>query len=198
MMEITIYYTAWDGKSGSHKLLTKAAGQWLSACGRPVPESFQVIVRNPNEKPYFAEMKELEFSISHSGKVWMCAFGKTAVGLDVQGTQNCRKEKVSRRFFHPEEDIWLQSKDYEPFFQVWAAKESYLKYTGAGLTGGMDGFSVVGDEGLSEKTGEVQQRHFLLTGEKLLPDYKYISGSLAVCVTAEEIGEVRWIRLAEN
>lgn len=197
-MDITIYYTMWDGKNGSHKLLTTAAGQWLSSCGRSVPEEFQIIAKGPYVKPYIGNIRELEFSISHSGTLWMCAFAKKAVGLDVQKTQNCRKDRVSGRFFHPKEDAWLASKDYEPFFQVWAAKESYLKYTGAGLTQGMDSFSVISEEGLSESTKEVQQRHFLLDGETLLSGQKLLCGPLAVCITAEEIGEVNWVLLTET
>ena len=57
--------------------------------------------------------------------------------------KKCSRRKISERFFHTDECTYLEHTDYESFFDVWAAKEAYLKYTGAGIVHGMDQESVV-------------------------------------------------------
>jgi len=96
-------------------------------------------------KPFFEEAPELSFSISHSGEYWACAFGSAPLGFDLQQHQPGRFQRLSRRFFHPEEDAWLCAHDYgeAEFFRIWTAKESWLKRTGEGLSAGLDSFSVL-------------------------------------------------------
>jgi 4'-phosphopantetheinyl transferase len=84
----------------------------------------------------------------------MCAFGGEPVGLDLQQHQNCARERIAKRFFHPAENAFLQSSGYDAFFDVWAAKESFLKYTGEGMRRPLSGFSVVSGEALSSGTEE--------------------------------------------
>jgi len=96
-------------------------------------------------KPFFSEAPDLAFSISHSGGMWACAFGDQPLGLDLQVFQDSPFERLSKRFFHPEEDQWLRSRDYgaADFFRIWTAKESWIKKTGEGLSAGLDSFSVL-------------------------------------------------------
>jgi len=98
----------------------------------------------PNGKPYFHDFPDLHFSISHSGDYWISAFGPAAVGIDLQQHIDCNVGQLSRRFFHPQENDYLSSLNYSPteFFNIWAAKESYVKYTGQGISG-FDKFSVI-------------------------------------------------------
>ena len=46
----------------------------------------------------------------------------------------CRALALARRFFTPEEAEWLRSRGEAAFFDLWCAKESWLKYTGRGLS----------------------------------------------------------------
>ena len=54
--------------------------------------------------------------------------------------------EVARRFFHPAEIQCLQNlagdAQDELFFRYWSVKESFLKYTGSGLSSPLSGFEV--------------------------------------------------------
>ena len=124
-MTVTIYYAPLpEGAGGSHRLLRRAAPQLTDG----------TLARQANGKPYFSAAPELQFSISHSGGLWACAFADAPVGLDLQLHRPCRALALARRFFAPEEAAWLQVHGEAAFFDLWSAKESWLKYTGRGLS----------------------------------------------------------------
>ena len=101
------------------------------------------IARGRGGKPYFSSIPNLHFSLSHSGDYCACAYYIQPIGLDLQIHAECRREAIARRCFHPDEYAYLQSGGFKDFFRVWATKESYVKYTGAGIAGGLDKFCVV-------------------------------------------------------
>lgn len=113
----------------SHRLLFRAAAQQL-----PGPLTLDTLAHG---KPFFREAPQLHFNISHSGGLWACAFADSPVGVDVQRHCPIRREAIARRFFCPEEVDWLRRTQYAAFFDLWTAKESYLKYTGQGLRAGL-------------------------------------------------------------
>lgn len=143
------------------------------------------IQREENGKPYFTGLPVF-FSVTHSGEYWMCVFSNNPVGIDLQrkDTKN-NGEKIARRFFHPEEVAFLEEHQWGAFFDVWAAKESYLKYTGRGIAGELGTFSVI-DEGVWKKTIE----GIPLQQSKEFPHYSLFicggTGREIVTVTAEE------------
>lgn len=152
-MDITIYYYKYgtEVQRESHRLLTKAAED-MYGMGE------YELAKVPGGKPFFVNHPEIHFSISHSGEYWTCAFSKEEVGLDLQIEEHRHRiEKISKRFFAPEEQEYLEKCNYAEFYDVWAAKEAYLKYTGEGLAKGLGNHSVVRDGRL----GGV-----FLTGEK--------------------------------
>ena len=205
MENLTIYYSKWDGKHGSHDLLKKAAAHWCSCHGYITGHEqgkekglfFKIVQEDKWKKPYFDEPEGIEFSISHSGDLWMCAISDTPVGLDIQEENSCKRERISRRFFHPKETQWLAEQNYRDFFRVWAAKESYVKYIGEGLVYGMEKFCVVDAHGLADHVETAWQQHFLV---KLLtdmePEFCEEPGAevLALCLTTAEkrTGKVRF------
>lgn len=191
-MDVTIYYTGWNGKKGSHDLLLAAAKDWLREQDRQ-DQTGDLVLKDPGtyKKPYFLSPGDIAFSISHSGKLWMCAFGNRELGLDVQGDQKCSPGRLSKRFFHPEENLWLQQNAYRDFLQIWAAKESYLKYTGEGLTRGMDFFTTADENGLKTETQGVMQKHFQITWKS-----EGKNETAAVCVTGKQIDQVCWRKLS--
>ena len=93
-------------------------------------------------KPYLPEYPEIHFSISHSGDYWACAFAPVEIGLDLQEVTGVNGDRIAKRFLHPEEYEWLSHVGFDRFCLIWAHKESYLKYTGEGLVGGLDSFSL--------------------------------------------------------
>ncbi|HIZ08191.1 MAG TPA: 4'-phosphopantetheinyl transferase superfamily protein [Candidatus Eubacterium avistercoris] len=190
-MDVMIYYTGWDGKNGSHRLLLEAAADWLREQDRTDQiDALALMDPGTYQKPYFSSPSDIGFSISHSGNFWMCAFGRGELGLDVQGSQKCSPKRLAERFFHPKEAEWLERNGYRDFLQVWTAKESYLKYTGEGLTAGMDFFSTADANGLRGQIRGAAQRHFWLTWSS-----KETGDRAAVCITGKTIGQIGWKQL---
>lgn len=148
MDKINIYYTEWkekDDRISSHELAEMALSDYLSQKKRTLP-AVRTWKRRPDPKrgkPYIEELSDVHFSISHSGEYWMCAVSDAEVGLDIQIESQVKREKLAKRFFHPQEITWLDTNGYDKFCLIWAKKESWLKYTGQGLGGGLSSFSVV-------------------------------------------------------
>ena len=121
------------------------------------------IRKGPWGKPFFhSPFEDIYYSFSHSGRFEAVLMADIVVGLDIE--DSARKEarksdnliKIAERFFTEEEYNWVRSgangklltADRKPniinaFFAVWTAKESYVKYTGKGLTHGLHNFSVL-------------------------------------------------------
>ena len=129
-------------------------------------------------KPYFPEYPWLHFSISQSGGVWACAMAAQEVGLDLQQHTKGRREHISKRFFHPLENEYLKKNNYRDFFDVWAAKESYVKFTGSGIGEDFGGFSAASEDGLAKEINGIQLRSIPFS-----PDY-------SLCLCAKEIENV--------
>lgn len=150
-MQIYLYYRKWDGRTPeSHTLLNLAAEQYLKTRGRECPWSFSLAYQDNStgsRKPYFKDMQDVHFSISDSGDYWACAFAPREIGLDIQKIQKVKAERISKRFFHPLEVEWLTENGWDQFFRIWTRKESYIKYTGRGMSDGLNGFSVISPEG---------------------------------------------------
>jgi len=175
--DFSVFVSPFKEPDTSHGLLARAA-MLYTGCGGEAP----AIACDPQGKPYFPGLPAVCFSLTHSGPWWMCAFGGEPVGLDLQQHQPCAREKLSRRFFHPDEDAFLRRGRYEDFYAVWAAKESYIKFTGQGMSRSLSGFTVVSGGALAAETEGVQLR-FLPS----LPGY-------SLCLCARRIGEVRVLR----
>ncbi len=92
------------------------------------------IERRKGGKPYFP-LLELEFSLSHSEELWMCAFSEGPCGLDVQKIRPCSWEKIAERHFGKQELRYAELFGEEGFFQLWVRKEALGKYTGKGFFG---------------------------------------------------------------
>lgn len=130
--------------------------QWLyqavADCGYPevTPETCPV-ERTETGKPYFASCPQIHFSISHSKEYWACAVADQPVGLDLQYHKQGRLEQIPGRFFHPQEAAWLERQTSpEAFFQIWTAKESYVKWTGQGIDRHFREFCVAEETGLRD------------------------------------------------
>ena len=94
------------------------------------------IGKGPKGKPYLLHYPHIHFNISHSGDYVACAVGKEPLGLDIQIhlDKDCRR--IARRIMNPAEWYAYEASGFqkEYFYQCWTRKESYLKYTGEGIT----------------------------------------------------------------
>ncbi len=91
-----------------------------------------------NGRPFFENCDRLDFSISHSNELVVCALSVDSgkVGVDTEKSESTiRKEKqplFAGRFFAGNERELL-SADPKRFSEIWTRKESYLKWVGTGL-----------------------------------------------------------------
>lgn len=173
---IPIYLTAHTAPS--HTLLARAA-----ALSTGLPEAdFGALHTLPGGKPVFSRHPALQFSLSHSGDLWACAFSDAPVGLDIQKIVEKPVERLSRRWFHPAETAYLEAHGFSRFFEVWCAKESVVKYLGTGIDGSFQKFAAADENGLLAGVGDVQ----------LLP-FSPAEGYCG-CLAAERREEIRLIR----
>lgn len=104
------------------------------------------VVKGEHGKPYVKESDTPAFfNLSHSGDYIVCVVSSHEVGVDIERKGKLRME-VARRFFHPSEVRVLDKAPAEQreelFFCYWSVKESFLKYTGSGLSSPLSSFEV--------------------------------------------------------
>jgi len=93
-------------------------------------------------KPFFTNIEDLHFNISHSGSEVAIAFSAKPVGFDIELLDRKRDFRaIADRFFTNEESSEVKSaEEYgnELFVRIWTAKEAMLKLSGEGLSGGLN------------------------------------------------------------
>lgn len=97
-----------------------------------------------NGKPY-AVNSNINFNLSHSEGYALCVCGTENVGCDIEKIKSCN-EKVAKRFFCENEYDALKSSENASldFTRFWVLKESVLKFSGEGITGGLDSYDFSG------------------------------------------------------
>lgn len=138
--------------------------------------SGDMVEAEENGKLYLPGVNDFFFSLSHSGEYAACVIGDVPVGVDIQ-KKRATKANLAKRFFKWEEAERIakepeKSKD-DLFFRYWTGKESYLKLTGQGFSGGLDSFLVDLDEMVIVDNYN-HNREIFLKEYKCLEDY-YIS-----------------------
>lgn len=111
------------------------------------------IKRKEKGKPFLESPLGVYVSATHSGEYCMIAVSDQEIGIDLQTHERLRGEtandsderclKLSNRFFHPEEYELVKLNVKQNFFDVWSAKESYVKYTGEGIDDNFWTYSVL-------------------------------------------------------
>lgn len=84
-----------------------------------------------NGKP-FLKAESLYFNLSHSDGFVCCALGEREVGLDAEKIKPV-KESLINKVLAENERKTLKEKDGD-FIRFWTLKESFLKYSGSGIT----------------------------------------------------------------
>lgn len=158
--EIIIYMAA-DTRADREQRLAACLEDYVKRAGLVFPGPVEVF-RNPSRKPK-TNFDEIQFSVSHSGDVWACGVSGRPLGVDVElHRESCMAERIARRFFHPEEYRYLEQLGFstEAFFSLWTAKESYVKYTGEGISSLYSSFSSVEAGKLAGEINGIKYRHF--------------------------------------
>ena len=85
---------------------------------------------------------QLQFNLSHSEEMAICGLTLTSrIGVDLEKMRAMKDlNSLTKRFFCAREhELVEKSAEKEKlFFQLWTAKEAYLKALGTGISGGLD------------------------------------------------------------
>lgn len=123
-------------------------------CG--VSEESIVFGKNENGKP-FAQNLDVQFNISHSEDMVVCVVADNPVGIDVEKIRQIDL-KVAKRVYTQDEIDYLYGGDetaiLERFFELWTAKEAYLKFLGCGIVDKLNEMYVNTENVLVQKDGE--------------------------------------------
>jgi 4'-phosphopantetheinyl transferase len=119
------------------------------------------VVTHPGGKPFFINIPDLHFSLSHTGNNVALVFSRSPVGFDMEKSER-RIDflALAKRFFTATEvaAIVEAGNDAGPFFlELWTAKEAILKLEGTGISGGLDRARI-----LSESEGHLDGRSVYL------------------------------------
>jgi len=97
---------------------------------------------HPCGKPFFADIPDLHFSLSHTEAEVALAFSRSPVGFDME--KSGRRSDflaVAKRFFTADEVTALEAGGASigtGFLELWTAKEAVLKLEGTGISGGLE------------------------------------------------------------
>lgn len=108
-----------------------------------VPDAFR-ISRHEHGKPFFLNMPQVHFSVSHSDDIFAFAISDSPVGVDIQRLKHRADERercrrIAARFFHPEEISAMGERSdtlgdtVAAFYKIWCGKEAYVKLSGTGI-----------------------------------------------------------------
>lgn len=114
--------------------------------GRP-PASLTLAVAELG-KPALADVPDVHFNLSHSGRLALVAVARSEVGIDVERWSDrvAVAALASRVFSRVEcralETLATPDDVRAGFYAAWTRKEAYMKATGHGITRGFDHFDV--------------------------------------------------------
>jgi len=133
MNQVYIYDGSFDKGDLGWMLVREAA----SRCGfeLDLPYDFEEaeIRRTDKGKPFFVDIP-VEFSLSHSGVMWMCMFSDRPCGLDLQVVEEKRDyTKIVKHRYTPEEQHYVDLWGREGFYDIWVRKEAFGKCMGTGI-----------------------------------------------------------------
>lgn len=130
-----------------------------------------------NGKPYFPELPNVNFSLSHSGNMAICVFSEKSVGIDCEHISRKVDTKTLNRFFDAESILNYSGKELD----LWVVKESLAKLSGKGLL-------------IEGKTDTVPyfDKDFCISGKYL---QKFILEDHIVCVASETATDFKVIKV---
>ena len=110
-----------------------------------------VFYKNPYGKPYLKSNQEFYFNISHSGDFVVAAIDNGEVGIDTEQVVWIEDYMgIAQKYFAEAEFTYIESgacDSLSRFYEIWTAKESYIKCTGKGLSIPLKSFSIKAEGG---------------------------------------------------
>ena len=128
-----------QGKTrGRERLLSRALAGASIAHVRGKASNTIHLHRSPHGRPQWADGASLEFNVSHSRDLMVCALADLPhLGIDVEHKKRRVNLDVARRFFSARETAWLEAlppwDQAGAFLRLWTLKEAYVKAVGEGM-----------------------------------------------------------------
>jgi 4'-phosphopantetheinyl transferase len=128
-------------------ILRQLLGNYLKVSPRSLTFTY-----SDRGKPQLETDISLQFNISHSQDYALFGFTLNhLIGVDIEYRRSMPDAlKIAQRFFSPREYKLLEEVAIEQqsklFFQLWTAKEAYLKGTGSGLSGSLSSVEICLDQ----------------------------------------------------
>lgn len=105
------------------------------------------IKRGEHGKPYVLNLPA-HFNVSHSGKYTILAISDKPIGIDIEIIEEF-SAILAKKLFNEDELSYIagngpsrkKSEMQRSFYEIWTAKEAYLKYLGSGISGGVNTLS---------------------------------------------------------
>jgi len=137
MNQIYIYDGYFEKGEGGWPLIRAAAARYGAEKGMNADFETAELIRSDSGKPFFVDIP-VEFSLSHSGMMWMCMFSDRPCGLDVERVDGDRDwAAIARRRYTPEEQHYVELWGIEGFYEIWVRKEAFGKCNGGGIFASM-------------------------------------------------------------
>ena len=179
-------------------ILRQLLGAYLAINPRTVDFSY-----GEKGKPTLSNVTELQFNISHSQASALLGFSlEHLIGVDLEYQRGLTDAlKIAQRFFSPRESRMLQETAPEQqeklFFQLWTAKEAYLKALGIGLSGSLAGVEIAFDSNQSPYLFSLQEKSVAISDWSLYsctPITNYL-GAIALNpkISAQQVNFWHWL-----
>ncbi len=136
--KVSSHFISTDGEKLSHRKESLLARLLLCRTleERGIGEFY--VEYKDGEKPRLVSDKDIYFNISHSGNFVLLTLSGSEIGCDIQEIR-AYNPKVARRHYCENETRLIEDADSKDdiFIRFWALKESILKLTGKGISGGL-------------------------------------------------------------
>ena len=209
-MDVYVYISELPEGYSTQNYVNLAVGEYLKLPNetqldkKNVSEETFLLKRTPAGKPYFPDCKDIGLSVSHSGKYIVCALAKGNIGVDIEQTKKFEDEsnemfserlcKIADRFFHQTEAEYIKIDPITRFYEVFTAKESYVKLKGTGFDETLGEISVLPNNvsmpSCHKQTGSVSWRSDDASFWQTLIGSDY---TLCVCTYNDSCPKIFWI-----
>ncbi len=150
------------------RLCVRGIAKLILASFSEKPPSYYTIKKRESGA-VFSPQSQLHLSFSHTDSHAAVAVSPKICGIDIENmNRTIDREKISNRFYSTEEHQKV-IQDPHSFFQIWTAKEAFLKHEGTGINRPLK------DVRVSFEHVEYEQKTFpLYTDTKTDRDHKII------------------------
>lgn len=135
----------------------------IAECGAD-PEQLETY-KNEFGKEY-VKGRDIYFNVSHTLGLLCSAVSDSEIGVDCETVVERDWEELSERFFTKREYEAIKASEdpLDEFIRVWTKKESYVKYTGEGLSRPLNSFDINDIDDI-QTTYKINNTYLTVTGD---------------------------------